>query len=78
MVMGGFPRLVQYSIIATNPSLQGRSMLRWSPYSFIKWLLTLTGSQCLGSSTETHPETKPDLQLGQLGQAQFLDFVLLN
>ena len=48
-------------------------MLRWSPYSFIKWLLTLTGSQCLGSSTETHPETKPDLQLGQLGQAQFLD-----
>ena len=39
MVIGGFPWLVQYSIIATNRSLQGRSMLRWSPYSFIKWLL---------------------------------------
>ena len=43
MVIGGFPWLVQYSIIATNRSLQRRSMLRWSPYSFIKWLLAYRG-----------------------------------
>ena len=26
-------------------------MLRWSPYSFIKWLLTLTGSLSLGDQS---------------------------
>ena len=53
MVIGGFPWLVQYSIIATNRSLQRRSMLRWSPYSFIKWLLAEAGAddgECTGVS----------------------------
>ena len=53
MVIGGFPWLVQYSIIATNRSLQRRSMLRWWPYSFIKWLLAEAGAddgECTGVS----------------------------